>query len=101
MYILGYFLQALSGVIHVVLMTAMILVIARAVLSWVSPDPYNPIVRIINQFSEPLLFPVRKRVPYMGGIDFSPLIVLLAIMFLDNFLVPTLQTMAFSMIQGN
>ncbi|GAV19446.1 YggT family protein [Mariprofundus micogutta] len=100
MYILGYFLQALSGVIHVVLMTAMIVVIARAVLSWVSPDPYNPIVRIINQFSEPLLFPVRKRVPYMGGIDFSPLIVLLVIMFLDNFLVPTLQTMAYSLIQG-
>ncbi|PJA32071.1 MAG: hypothetical protein CO187_05985 [Zetaproteobacteria bacterium CG_4_9_14_3_um_filter_53_7] len=100
MYILGYFLQALAGVIHVLLMTAMILVIARAVLSWVSPDPYNPIVRIINQFSEPLLFPVRKRVPYMGGIDFSPIIVLLAIMFLDNFIVPTLQTMSFNMIQG-
>ncbi|OIO69834.1 MAG: hypothetical protein AUJ57_08780 [Zetaproteobacteria bacterium CG1_02_53_45] len=100
MYILGYFLQALAGVIHVLLMTAMIVVIARAVLSWVSPDPYNPIVRIINQFSEPLLFPVRKRVPYMGGIDFSPIIVLLAIMFLDNFIVPTLQTMSFNMIQG-
>jgi len=100
MYILGYFLQALAGVIHVVLMTAMIVVIARAVLSWVSPDPYNPIVRIINQFSEPLLFPVRKRVPYMGGIDFSPIIVLLIIMFLDNFLVPTLQTMAYSLIQS-
>ena len=100
MYILGYFLQALAGVIHVLLMTAMIVVIARALLSWVSPDPYNPIVRIINQFSEPLLFPVRKRVPYMGGIDFSPIIVLLAIMFLDNFIVPTLQTMSFNMIQG-
>ncbi|ATX81552.1 YggT family protein [Mariprofundus ferrinatatus] len=100
MYILGYFLQALAGVIHVLLMTAMFVVIARAVLSWVSPDPYNPIVRLINQFSEPLLFPVRKRVPYIGGIDLSPLIVLLAIMFLDNFLVATLQRMAFQMIQG-
>lgn len=100
MYILGYFLQAIAGVIHVVLMTVMIVVIARAVLSWVSPDPHNPIVRLINQFSEPLLFPVRKRVPYIGGIDLSPLIVLLAVMFLDNFLVPTLQRMAFQMTQG-
>jgi len=100
MYILGYFLQALAAVFDVVLTMAMIVVIARAVLSWVSPDPYNPVVRIINQFSEPLLFPVRKRVPYIGGIDLSPLIVLLIIMFLNNFLVPTLQRIAFQMIQG-
>lgn len=100
MYILGYFLQALAAVIDVVLTMAMIVVIARAVLSWVSPDPYNPVVRIINQFSEPLLFPIRKRVPYISGIDLSPLIVLLIIMFLNNFLVPTLQRIAFQMIQG-
>lgn len=100
MYILGYFLQALASVAHVLLMMVMIVVVARAILSWVSPDPYNPIVRIINQFSEPLLYPIRKRVPYMGGIDLSPIIVLLIVMFLDNFLVPTLQTMAFNLIQG-
>ncbi|EAU54084.1 YggT family protein [Mariprofundus ferrooxydans] len=100
MYILGYFLQALAGVIHMVLMAAMIVVIARAVLSWVSPDPYNPVVRIINQLSEPLLFPIRRRVPYIGGIDFSPMIVLLILMFIDNFLVPTLARVAASLIQG-
>jgi len=76
----------------------MIVIIARAVLSWVSPDPYNQIVRIINQLSEPLLFPVRKRVPYISGIDFSPLIVLLVIMFLDNFLVSSLNRIALSML---
>ncbi|WP_018294807.1 YggT family protein [Mariprofundus ferrooxydans] len=100
MYILGYFLQALAGVIHMILMAAMIVVIARAVLSWVSPDPYNPVVRIINQLSEPLLFPIRRRVPYIGGIDFSPMIVLLILMFIDNFLVPTLARVAASLIQG-
>jgi len=67
-------------------------------LSWVSPDPYNQIVRMINQLSEPLLFPVRKRVPYISGIDFSPLIVLLAIMFLDSFLVSSLNRIALSML---
>ncbi len=89
MFILGYFLQALSGVLHIIFMTATIVVIARAILSWVSPDPYNPLVRIINQLSEPMLFRVRKYVPNIGGIDFSPLILLLIIMFLDNFLVAT------------
>jgi len=100
MYLFGYFLQALAGVVHVLLVMVMIVVIARAVLSWVSPDPFNPIVRIINQLSEPLLYPVRRRVPYVGGIDFSPVLVLLAVMFLDNFIVPTLQRFAFSLIQG-
>jgi len=100
MYVFGYFLQALATVLDVVLTLAMIIVIARAVLSWVSPDPYNPIVRIINQCSEPMLFQVRKRVPYIGGIDLSPLIVLLIIMFLNNFLVATLQRLAHQMIQG-
>lgn len=100
MYILGYFLQALASVIHMILMAAIIVVVARAVLSWVSPDPYNPVVRIINQLSEPLLFPIRRRVPYIGGIDFSPMIVLLILMFIDNFLVPTLARIAASLIQG-
>ncbi len=100
MFVLGYFLQALSSVLHIIFMTATIVVIARAVLSWVSPDPYNPIVRIINQLSEPLLFMVRKYVPNISGIDFSPLIVLLIIMFLDNFLVATLNRIAIPMIQG-
>lgn len=100
MFIVGYFLQALAGVLHVLFVTAMIVVIARAVLSWVSPDPYNPIVRIINQLSEPILFPVRRRVPYLGGIDFSPMIVLLAIVFLDDFIVPSLQQLAFQILRG-
>jgi len=100
MYIVGYFLQALAAVLDVILTLAMIVVIARAVLSWVSPDPYNPIVRIINQISEPMLYQVRRRVPYLGGIDLSPLIVLLIIMFLNNFLVATLQRLALQMIQG-
>ena len=100
MFILGYFLQAVASVLDVLFMTATIVVIARAVLSWVSPDPYNPIVRIIHQLSEPMLYQVRKRVPYISGIDFSPLILLLIIMFLNNFLVATLNRIAIAMIQG-
>lgn len=98
MFIVGYFLKALALVLDTVLTLAMVVVIARAILSWVSPDPHNPIVRIINQLSEPMLFPVRKRVPYFGGIDFSPIIVLLIIMFLNEFAVNTLYRIALPLI---
>jgi YggT family protein len=94
----GYFLQAVAGLLHMVLMLAIIVVIARAVLSWVSPDPYNPVVRIITQLSEPMLYPVRRRVPYMGGVDLSPMLVILVLVFLDNFLVPSLQRLAFGLL---
>ncbi|MBL4759690.1 MAG: YggT family protein [Mariprofundaceae bacterium] len=96
----GYFLQALAGVLDMILFLVMIIVIARAVLSWVSPDPYNLIVRMINQLSEPLLFPIRRRVPYIGGMDFSPIILLMVIFFLQNFLVQSLQHLAIGMINS-
>jgi YggT family protein len=99
MFVLGYFLTALAGVLNIVLTIAMVVVIARAILSWVSPDPHNQIVRIINQLSEPILFPVRRRVPYFGGIDFSPIIVLMIIFFLDEFLVNSLYRIAAPMIR--
>lgn len=98
MFILGYLLQAISAVLGIVLNIALIVVIARAILSWVSPDPYNPIVRIINQLSEPILLPIRKRVPYMGGIDWSPIIALMIIYFLDIFLVQTLSRLGASFL---
>ncbi|MDX8404476.1 MAG: YggT family protein [Mariprofundaceae bacterium] len=94
MFVLGYFLQALAGILNIALTIAMFVVIARAVLSWVSPDPHNPIVRIINQLSEPILFPIRRRVPYFSGIDFSPIIVLMIIFFLDEFVVNSLYRIA-------
>ncbi len=98
MFIIGYFLQAVAAVLGIALNIALIVVIARAILSWVSPDPYNPIVRIINQLSEPILFPIRKRVPYMGGIDWSPIIALMIIYFLDIFLVQTLSRLGASFL---
>lgn len=98
MFLLGYFLQAVAGLVHVLLSAVIFLVIARAVLSWVSPDPYNPIVRIIIQLTEPLLYPVRRRLPVMGGMDLSPMVVILAAYFLDDFLVPSLQRIAMTLL---
>jgi YggT family protein len=73
------------------------IVIARALISWVNPDPYNPIVRFLYSATEPLLYRVRRSLPiFFGGIDFSPLIVLVAIYFLQAFLVQSLRDLALS-----
>ncbi len=91
MIFLSNFLEAAAIVINWVLQIYMWIIIARAILSWVSPDPYNPIVRFIHNITEPVLYQVRKRIPIMmGGIDFSPIIVLLAILFLQHFVVQSL-----------
>ncbi len=95
---MGYLIQAVAGVLDMLLSLVMVVVIARAVLSWVSPDPYNPIVRIINQISEPVLFPIRRRVPYLGGMDVSPVIALMVIFFLQTFLVQSLQHWAATLL---
>jgi len=98
MFILGNFLEALAAITQMVLQLYMWIIIARAVLSWVNPDPHNPIVQFIHRLTDPLLYRVRRWIPiHGGGIDFSPIIVILAIIFLQTFLVQTLQRLAFSL----
>ncbi|MBE9504310.1 MAG: YggT family protein [Proteobacteria bacterium] len=95
MYIIGNLLDAVAVVFGMALQLYMWLIIARAVLSWVNPDPYNPIVQFLYRVTEPVLYWVRKRVPLVaGGIDLSPLIVIFAIFFLQSFLVKTLRQLA-------
>ncbi|WP_319521178.1 YggT family protein [uncultured Desulfosarcina sp.] len=99
MYIVGYFLMAAAKVMDVVLLFFMFVVIIRALLSWVNPDPYNAIVRFINNVTEPVLYPIRTRLPInYGGIDFSPIVVFLVIIFLRTFVVNSLMRMAASLI---
>mgnify|MGYP003573384256 FL=1 len=98
MIILSNFLTAIAKVVDIVLTIFMWIVIARAVLSWVSPDPYNPIVRFIHKVTEPVLYQIRRRIPVsFGGIDFSPIIVFLAIIFLQRFVVHSLYGLAQTM----
>lgn len=91
-------LIAVATVLDYVLVFFMFITIARAVLSWVSPDPYNPIVRFIHNVTEPVLYQIRKRLPMMyGGIDFSPIVVILIIIFLRIFVVDSLEGLASSL----
>lgn len=95
MFIVSNFLSAFAQVIHIILNMLMWLIAIRAALSWVSPDPYNPIVRFIHNVTEPMLYQVRKRLPLQyGGIDLSPIIVILVIVFSDQFIVDSLQVLA-------
>jgi len=86
MFVLGNFFIALGVVLDGVLWLAMILVVARVVISWVNADPYNPIVMVIRRATDPILIPFQRMVPPMGGLDFSPVVVLLLIQFLQIFL---------------
>lgn len=91
MFIIGNFLKAVAIILNYVLTFYMWIVIARAVLSWVNPDPYNPIVRFIHNVTEPVLYRIRRHIPVnFGGIDFSPIIVILVVIFLQNFVVSSL-----------
>lgn len=91
MFIIGNFLIAAATVIDYVLLIYMWIIIARAVLSWVNPDPYNQIVRIIHNITEPVLYQIRSRLPVnFGGIDFSPIVVFMVIIFLQKFVVSSL-----------
>jgi len=95
MFIIAYFLRAVADILHIALNAYMYIVIARAILSWVSPDPYNPIVRFLYNVTEPVLYRIRRAVPLsISGIDFTPIILIVAIIFLDRFIVPSLYTMA-------
>ncbi len=100
MFIPGYFLFAVAKVIHTVLWLFMWLVIIRALLSWVNPDPYNQIVRFIYNVTEPVLYRIRGLIPInFGGIDLSPILVILAVYFLDGFLVNSLFRFADILLQ--
>lgn len=108
MYSLGYFLMATARVIDVLLSLLLWLVVFRAILSWVTLIPYHhhPAMRFVFHFTyflhtatEPVLRPIRTRLPvYFGGVDFSPMVLLLVIIFLQTFVVNTLVQMARSLI---
>lgn len=100
MFVFANLVEALATIVSYLLTIYMWIIIIRALISWVNPDPYNPIVRFLYQATEPVLYPIRRRLPFMGGIDISPIIVLLVILFLQVFLVRTLNELAIRLRMG-
>ena len=90
MFVVENFLNALGSVVYYVLEMYMYVVIARALVSWVNPDPWNPIVQFLEKVTEPALAPIRRLIGWRLGIDVSPIVLILIIIFLQRFIVPTL-----------
>ncbi len=96
MFIFGELIIAIAQILDWVLGIYKWIIIIAALLSWVSPDPYNPIVRFLYSITEPVLRPVRRLIgSRLGPIDISPLVVILAIIFLQSFLVRSLMKIGY------
>lgn len=95
MFIASNLLSAVATVLDIALTAYMWIIIIRAIISWVNPDPWNPIVQFLYRATDPVLRQIQRMLPTRGwGIDFSPLIAILAIIFIQKFLVASLSDLA-------
>ena len=92
MFVLSNLFAALATLLNIILTVLYWLILVRALISWVNPDPYNQIVQFLYKATEPILYPIRRMVPlqFNIGIDISPIIAFLILIFLKSFLVRTL-----------
>ncbi len=98
MFIVSNFLVAVAQVLDYVLWAYTWILLGRVVISWVNADPYNPVVRFLYNATEPVLERVRARFPvYAGGLDLSPIVVWIAVLFLQHFLVRSLYDAAYAL----
>ena len=92
MFVFANILEAIIYVVDTVLTIYSFVVIVACLISWVNPDPYNPIVRILRNLTEPVLWRIRKYLPftYVSGLDLSPVVLLLAIQLIRMIVVKSL-----------
>ena len=90
MFVFGNLFHAVAYILDTILTIYMWMIIISALISWVNPDPYNPIVRFLHSVTDPVLRPIRKRLGFSMGIDLSPMIVILAIMFIRHFIIASI-----------
>lgn len=95
MIVIATFLQALAQILHMVINIYIWVVIIAALITWVRPDPYNPIVQTLFRLTEPVYAWIRRYIPTIfGGIDLAPLILIIALEFIDMFFVNLLLRLA-------
>jgi YggT family protein len=97
MFVAGNALSAVATILDYVLELYMWVIVARALISWVSPDPWNPIVQFLNRATEPVLAPIRRWIRWRMQIDLSPMIAILIIIFLQKAVVESLKELAMRM----
>ena len=98
MIVLATFLEAIAQILHMIINIYIWVVIIAALITWVRPDPFNPIVQTLFRLTEPAYALIRRYIPTIfGGIDLAPLILIVALQFIDMFLVKLLLQLAYRM----
>lgn len=99
MMVLSTLIDAIANILHMVIILYIWILIASALISWVNPNPFNPIVQVLTRLSAPAYYLIRKlRIPtIVGGIDLAPIILIFALQFLDLFLIRLLHEIARSL----
>ena len=96
MFVMSNLIRASASIVDIVLSIYYWLILVRALISWVNPDPHNMIVQFLYRATEPVLMPIRKMLPQMG-IDLSPIIAFLVIIFLKSFIVASLIDLSYKL----
>ena len=101
MFIFANLLLAVANILNILISAYMWIIIIASLISWVNPDPYNPIVRFLHTVTQPVLRPIRKIIGYrLGIIDISPMVVILALLFVKYFLIQSLIEFAYKLKGG-
>ena len=101
MFVVGNLLNAVAGVLDIILQLLLIVIFINALLSWIRPDPANPLVRFLDLVSDFVCDPIRRLFPtVIAGIDFAPFIAMLLIFFLQRFVVASLHGLAYRLGAG-
>ncbi len=96
--VLGEIVMVFAQMVNLLVTVYIYIIVARAIISWVNPDPYNPIVRFLHNATDPLLYRIRRFIPLqLGGIDFSPIVLLFALYLLQRIIIVLLTRLAYSL----
>ena len=100
MYVIAYPLLSLVSILDALLLIYMCIIIAVTIFSWVNPDPLNPLVRILRNITEPVFEKLRPYVPLIGGLDLTPILLIVAIVFFRNGILSIIGHFAASLIRN-
>ena len=94
MYAIGFPLRSIVNILDALLLIYTCIIIAVAIFSWVNPDPLNPLVRILRNITEPVMDKIRPYVPLVGGLDLTPAVLIVMIVFVRNGILPVVRQLA-------
>ena len=97
MFVFANLFLAIADLLDIVITLYIWIVVIRVILSWISFDPYSPVVQFLVQATEPVLAKIRRFLPYVGGFDLSPLVLLIGLSLAESFLVNTFRDLAFAL----